>query len=81
MRGKCTLTAAGSTTGKSVKDAGVTFKVELLLIVGLIVASLVLAPMLEGTRGSRRSSVSVMLRGIPTIIITLTVLHRPAADP
>ena len=57
-----------------------TFKVELLLIVGLIVASLVLAPMLEGT-SSRRSSVSVMLRGIPTIIIILTVLHRPAADP
>ena len=36
--------------GKSVKDAVVTFKVELLLIIGLIVASLVLAPLLEGTR-------------------------------
>jgi hypothetical protein len=31
-------------------DSGMTFKVELLLIVGLIAVSLVLAPMLEGAR-------------------------------
>ncbi len=58
-----------------------TFKVELLLIVGLIVASLVLAPMLEGTRLATIISLGDASPGIPTIIITLTALHRPAADP
>ena len=55
-----------------------TFKAELFLIVGLIAASLVLAPMLEGTGTLRPLSAErrVALRG-PQI----TVLHTPVAGP
>ena len=55
-----------------------TFKAELFLIVGLIAASLVLAPMLEGT-GSR-APLSAERRSLYAIR-KITALHTPVAGP